>query len=80
MKKNIREDCKNNKLKVIVPTGNDDFELPGFPYSGSNIHSRLYRVCHKEHKVLSDNPPIHIYVNRYNNRLVFKIKDGYKHE
>ena len=26
----------------------------------------------------SINPPIHIYINRINNRLVFKIKDGYK--
>ena len=26
------------------------------------------------------NPPIHIYINRINNRLVFKIKDEYKLE
>ena len=25
-------------------------------------------------------PPIHVYINRINNRLVFKIKDGYKLE
>ena len=28
-------------------------------------------------KTLADNPPIHIYINRINNRLVFKIKHGY---
>ena len=27
-----------------------------------------------------NNPPIHIYINRINNRLVFKIKDGHKLE
>ena len=27
---------------------------------------------------LPTNPPIHIYINRINNRLVLKIKDGYK--
>ena len=29
------------------------------------------------HKTLPTNPSIHIYLNRINNRLVFKIKDGY---
>ena len=32
----------------------------------------------KNHKTLSTNPPIHIYINRLNNWLFFKIKDGYK--
>ena len=26
------------------------------------------------------NPPINTYINRINNRLVFKVKDGYKPE
>ena len=34
----------------------------------------------KKHKTLTDNPPIHIYINKINNRLVFKIKDKYKLE
>ena len=25
-------------------------------------------------------PPIHVYINRINNRLVFRIKDGYELE
>ena len=32
----------------------------------------------KRHETLPNNPPIYIYSNRINNRLVFKIKDGYK--
>ena len=32
----------------------------------------------KKHEPLSTNPPIHSYINWINNRLVFKIKDGYK--
>ena len=43
-------------------------------------YSRLYRVYHKKHETFPTNPPIHIYINRINNRLVFKIKDGYKLE
>ena len=34
----------------------------------------------KEHETLPSNPPIHIFINRINNRLVFTIKDGYKLE
>ena len=30
----------------------------------------------KKHEALI--PPIHVYINRINNRLVFRIKDGYK--
>ena len=35
---------------------------------------------HKKHEALITIPPIHVYVNRTSNRLVFKIKDGYKQE
>ena len=35
--KNIRKQHKNNKLKVIVPTWNDEFELPDGSYSVSDI-------------------------------------------
>ena len=34
--KNIRKQCKNNKLKIIAPTWNDEFELPGGSYSVSD--------------------------------------------
>ena len=31
-------------------------------------------------ETLTSDPPIYVYINRINNRLVFKIKDGYKLE
>ena len=34
----------------------------------------------KRHETLTSIPPIHVYINRINNRLVFKIQDGYKLE
>ena len=34
----------------------------------------------KKHKTLATVVPIHVYINRINNRLVFKVKDGYKIE
>ena len=34
----------------------------------------------KKHEALTKIPPIYVYINRINNRLLFKIKDGYKVE
>ena len=34
----------------------------------------------KNNKTLTTIPPIYVYINRINNRLVFQIKDGYKLE
>ena len=34
----------------------------------------------KKHETLTTNPPIHVYINRISNRLVFEIKDEYKLE
>ena len=36
-RKNIRKQYKNNKLKIIVPTGNDEFELTHGFYSVPDI-------------------------------------------
>ena len=41
-------------------------------------YSRLYGVHYKKHKTLPANLPIHIYINRVNNRSVFEIKGGYR--
>ena len=34
----------------------------------------------KKHETIADNPPVQIYVNKIKNRIVFKIKAGYKLE
>ena len=43
-------------------------------------YSRLYWIDHKKHEILTTIPPTHVYINRINNRLVFKIKNEYKLE
>ena len=43
-------------------------------------YSSLYLVHHKKYETLSTNPPIHIYINWINNRLVLNIKVRYKLE
>ena len=77
--KNIKKQYKNNKLKIIAPTWNDEFELRDGSYSVSEIQVYIKFII-KKYETLRTVPPIHVYINRINNRLVFKIKDGYKLE
>ena len=64
---------------MIAPTWNDEFELPDGSYSVSDIQDYIKYII-KKHETLTTIPPIHLYINRINNILVFKIKDGYKLE
>ena len=78
--KNIKKQYKNNKLKIIFPTWNDEFELSdGSDYSVSDIQDYIEFII-KKHETLTTIPPINVYINRVNYRLVFKVKDGYKLE
>ena len=76
---NIRKQYKNNELKIIAPVWNDEFELTDGSYSVSDIQDYIEYII-KEHEKWTTITPIHVYINRINNRLVFKIKDGYKLE
>ena len=53
--------------------------MPNGSYSVSEIQYYMKYII-KKHETLTKIPPIHIYINRINNRLVFKIKDAYKLE
>ena len=46
-KANIRQQCKNNKLKIIAPTWNGDFELPDGSYSVSDIQYCIEYIIKK---------------------------------
>ena len=70
--------CCSSK-KIIGPTLNDEFELPDGSYYLSNIQDYIEYII-KKHETLTIIPLIHVYINRINNRLVFKIKEGYKLE
>ena len=77
--KNIRKPYKNNTLKIIVSTWNDGFKLADGSYSVTDIKDYIEYII-KKHETLITIPPIHVYINTINNRLVFKVKDGYKLE
>ena len=50
-----------------------------FSYSVSDIQDYIEFIIIKQ-ETLTTIPPIYVYINRINNRLVFKIKVGYKLE
>ena len=47
MYKNIRKQYKNNKLKIITLTWNNDFELPDCSYSVSDIQDYIEFIIKK---------------------------------
>ena len=77
--KNIRSEYKNNKFKISAPTWNDTFDLLDGSYSISDIQD-YFEFIIKKHETLTENPPIQIYPNKIKNKIVFKIKTGYKLE
>ena len=77
--KNIKSVYNNNKCKISAPTWNDEFDLLDGLYSISDIQD-YFEFIIKKHETLAENPPIQIYLNKIKNRIVFKIKTGYKLE
>ena len=74
--KNVKSSYNNNKFKISAPTWSEEFELPDGSYSVSDIHDYFEYIL-KKHSESVDNPPIRIYVNKIENRITFKIKNGY---
>ena len=77
--KNIKSEYNNNKFKTSAPTWNDEFDLPDGSYFVYEIQD-YFEYMIKKHETIADNPPVQIYVNKIKNRIVFKIKTGYKLE
>ena len=77
--KNIKSEYNNNKLKISAPAWSDEFNLPDRSYSVSDIQT-CFEYTIKEHETIADNLSVQIYVNKIKNRIVFKIKTGYKLE
>ena len=62
-----------------MPTWNETFDLPDGSYNISEIQDYIEYII-KKHETIGENAPILIYANNINNRIVFKIKNGYKLE
>ena len=74
--RNIKSSYNNNKFKISAPTWSEEFELPDGSYSVSDIQDYFEYIL-KKHSENADNPSIIIYVNKIENRITFKIKNGY---
>ena len=75
----MKSSYNNNKFKTSAPTWNDEFELPDGSYSVSDIQDYFEYIL-KKHGEDIDKPPVQIYVNKIENRVIFKIKNGYSLE
>ena len=77
--KNVKSIYKNNKFKISAPTWNETFDLPDGSYNISEIQDYFEYII-KKHETIAETAPILIYANNITNRIVFKIKTGYKLE
>ena len=77
--KNIKSEYNNNKFKISAPTWNHTFDLPDGSYSIVDIQD-YFEFIIKKHETLAENLQVQIYPNKIKNRIVFKIKTGYKLE
>ena len=63
----------------MAPTWNETFDLPDGLHNISEIQDYIQYII-KKHETIDENAPILLYANTINNRIVFKIKSGYKLE
>ena len=73
--KNIKSSYNNNKFKISAPTF-EELELPDGSYSVSDIQDYFEYIL-KKYSESVDNSSIRIYVNKIENRITFKIENGY---
>ena len=77
--KSIKSEYNNNKFKISAPTWNDTFDLPDGSYFIDDIQDYFEFIIKKD-ETLTEDLPIQTYSNKIKNRIVFKIKTGYKLE
>ena len=77
--KNIKSLYNNNKFELSASKWNEEFTLPDGSYSVSDIQD-YFRYFPKKHGENNNKPSIQIYVDKIENRITFKTKNGYSLE
>ena len=79
---NIKSTYDNNEFKISGPTSSKTFDLPDGSYEISDIQDYFLKMIQKPESTIKKNEesPILIYPNEVKNRIVFKMKTGYKLE
>ena len=72
----IKSSYNNNIFKIPAPTLNDKFELPDGSYLVSDIQDYFEYILKKRGEN-TDKPSVPIYANKIENRVTFRIKNGY---
>ena len=73
---NVKSSYNNNKFKISAPTWSEEVELQDGSYSVSYIQDYFEHIL-KKHSESVDNSSIRMYIDRIENRITFKIKNGY---
>ena len=74
--KNVKSSYNNNKFKISASTWNEEFKLSYGSYSVSDIQD-YFEYTLKKHRENTNKPSMQIYANKIENRITFKIKNGY---
>ena len=74
--KNIKKSYKNNKFKILCPAWHEKLELSDGSYSVSTFRD-YFNYINKKHEKVPNIPPIRIYVNKIENKIIFEIKKYY---
>ena len=77
--KNTKSTYNDNEFKISASTWNQEFKLPDGSYPVSDIQD-CFEYILKKHGENTNNPSIQVYVNKIENRISFKIKNGYSLE
>ena len=72
-----KSEYSNNKFRISAPTWNDILIYLMIPIADIQVY---FEFIIKKHETLTETPAVQIYVNKIKNRIVFKIKAGYKFE
>ena len=71
-----KKSYKNNKIKILTPTWNEEIELPDGSYFIWDIQDYFEYIL-KKHETVTDNPSIRTHINKIENRVALKVKTGY---
>ena len=73
--KNIKSSYNKHKSKISASTWNKEFKLPDGSYSVSDIQG-YFKYILKKNGENTNRLSIQIYVDKIENRITFKIKNG----
>ena len=61
-------------MEISAPTLNEKFKLLDTSFCVSDIQDYFEYI--KKHQTVTDNPPISIYINKTENKILSKLKKG----